>query len=48
MVRADAPGVTPPQIADDHLDAARNECARLQQQWFALPAGGTIELRFPA
>ena len=43
-----APGVTPPRVNDDQLAAARSEIARLHQQWFATPPGGTIELEFPA
>jgi hypothetical protein len=43
-----APGVVPPRVNDEQLSVARSEVARLQQEWFATPPGGTIELEFPA
>ena len=42
-----APGIAPPTITDEPLDAARAVGAQLRQKWFATPPGGSIELTFP-
>jgi hypothetical protein len=45
---AHAPGIVPPTVSEEPLAVARAEGVRLQQMWFGLPPGGTIELRFEA
>lgn len=41
-------GAVPPQFTDERIEAARSAMDDLYRRWDEVPAGGALELRFPA